>query len=479
MTAKELFDNVYQKAIEFGMLAKNDRDTIIDTKGNAIVRENLFDISFHEETAYFGFLSPEEDTKGPYSDFSFVVFPNNETEVSACIVCLGVGSLGFKNDFHLASHPGLRRNFIKLNHKDAFFKTSFADIETTASDLIKRVNTDYVALKNVISRYKTVLPAARIVKLDSKNPLVEEEAMKVVFQWLATYAKMREWGTAEQKDIIKDTLTSLSALGTEKEQTEIIKLLEHRQFVVLQGAPGTGKTWNALQIAQGYNKCFFDQFHAETTYSDFVCGIEPILDEASGSTKFIRKKGILCEALEYASEHPEQSVLLIIDEINRANLSNVLGPVFFLFENNSEGRNVSIEINGKWYKSIPKNLHVLATMNTADRSLAVVDFALRRRFVWYTLRPHAIEVKAKGLRFFEKKFQLFADIFFDYATDDELNLQPGQSYFIAANKDAMKNRLIYELMPLIKEYLAEGYMLSAKNAFYDLFVKETGKLLYE
>ena len=477
MTAEDLFKKVYDKAIEFGMVAKNERDKIIDTKGNTIVRENISS-AFMDETAFFGFISPEEDTRGAYSDFSFVVFPNNEKNVSACIVCLGVGSLGFKNDFHLASHPGLRRNFIKLNHKDAFFKTSFADIETTASDLLKRVNADHPDLTNVIDKYKTVLPAARIVEFpDSEDPLVEEEAMKVVFQWLATYAKMRDWGLAKHKNEVKKTLKTLPTSVKVDEQKDIISLLNHRQFVVLQGAPGTGKTWNALQIAQNYDKCFFDQFHAETTYSDFVCGIEPTLG-ASGSTTFKPKIGILCQALKYARKHPKQSVLLIIDEINRANLSNVLGPVFFLFENNSEGRDVSIKINGKPYTSIPKNLHVLATMNTADRSLAVVDFALRRRFVWYTLRPHAIKV-ASPYTFYKDEFQLFADIFFDYATDDELNLQPGQSYFIAADDAAMKDRLIYELMPLIKEYLAEGYMLSAKNAFCDLFLKETGKLLYE
>lgn len=472
MTAKELFDKVYQKAIDFGMVAKNNGATITNVKGNVIVRENLFPISFVDGTAFFGFLSPEEDTTGAYSDFSFVVFPDNKDNVSACIVCLGVGSLGFKNDFHLASHPGLRRNFIKLTHADAFFKTSFADIETTASDLLKRVNADHPDLTNVISIYKTVLPAARIVEFkDSEEP---EDPMEVVFRWLATYAKMRDWGLAKHKNEVKKTLKTLPTSVKVDEQKDIISLLNHRQFVVLQGAPGTGKTWNALQIAQNYDKCFFDQFHAETTYSDFVCGIEPAL-EASGSTKFIRKKGVLCEALEYAQAHQDQSVLLIIDEINRANLSNVLGPVFFLFENNSGGRTVSIKIGDNEYPSIPANLHVLATMNTADRSLAVVDFALRRRFVWYTLRPHPIKVAG----FDKQTFQLFADIFFDYATDEELNLQPGQSYFIAASPDEMKERLIYELMPLIKEYLSEGYMLKAKNAFCDLFIKETGKLLYE
>ena len=79
-------------------------------------------------------------------------------------------------------------------------------------------------------------------------------------------------------------------------------------------------------------------------------------------------------------------------------------------------------------------------------------------------------------------YNKFANIFFQYATDDELNLQPGQSYFIVSKQEAnkeMKERMIYELMPLIKEYLAEGYLLKAKDSFCDLFLKETGKLMYE
>ena len=82
----------------------------------------------------------------------------------------------------------------------------------------------------------------------------------------------------------------------------------------------------------------------------------------------------------------------------------------------------------------------------------------------------------------KETYDKIADIFFEYASDDELHLQPGQSYFIVPsdNKDAeMKDRLIYELMPLIKEYLAEGYLLKAKDSFCDLFLKETGRLMYE
>lgn len=86
------------------------------------------------------------------------------------------------------------------------------------------------------------------------------------------------------------------------------------------------------------------------------------------------------------------------------------------------------------------------------------------------------------MAFIKKVYNKFADIFFEFATDEELNLQPGQSYFIVSkdNKDEeMKERMIYELMPLIKEYLSEGYLLKAKDSFCDLFLKETGKLMYE
>ena len=105
--------------------------------------------------------------------------------------------------------------------------------------------------------------------------------------------------------------------------------------------------------------------------------------------------------MKYAKEHDKEKVLLIIDEINRANLSNVLGPIFYLFEHKMDKSNVEIEISpGFKINKLPDNFSVIATMNTADRSLAVVDFALRRRFAWYTLKPKAI----KSNQFFKEDF---------------------------------------------------------------------------
>ena len=476
MTAEELFDKVYAQAKLMGMDQKNEGHQIVNTKGNTIVRNNLQGNAFTDGAAYWGFLNPEEETSGQYSDFSFVVFPDSQTEVKTCVVCLGVGSSGFRNDYHLAALPGIRRMFLKLKGKNTFFKASFDDIESTSTDLLNEINTSDPQLTTVIKRYKTVLPASCIVRPQ------EENGMDIIYAWLATYAKMRSWATnKEQREAIENALSEISGSEVHTEEDDIKNLLKKRKYIVLQGAPGTGKTYTALNIAKEYDQTFFEQFHAETTFSDFVYGIEPNISKDMLQPQFQAKKGILYQAVEYAIDNKNEKVLLIIDEINRANLSNVLGPVFYLFEYQTGMRKVEISVGDMKLTQLPDNLYVIVTMNTADRSLAVVDFALRRRFAWYTLRPHEIK-PGVGKKFMDKTYKKFADIFFQYATDDELNLQPGQSYFIVGTNgsvDEMKERMIYELMPLMKEYLAEGYLLKAKDAFCDLFLKETGKLMYE
>lgn len=231
----------------------------------------------------------------------------------------------------------------------------------------------------------------------------------------------------------------------------------------------------AKRVAENLGaKTFFTQFHAETSFSDFIFGIRP---ETTGEN--LRYKEILgsfSEALNYSIENDKEKVILIIDEINRANLSNVLGPVFYLFEHKLDISNVEIEITPKLkVKKLPDNFSVIATMNTADRSLAVIDFALRRRFAWYSLKPMAIESN----NFFNEDFSRFQEIFYWYASSSELNLQPGQGYFIADSDDEMKNRIRYEIYPLIKEYLQEGLLRNAKEEFNDFFSKRINKSLFE
>ena len=140
-----------------------------------------------------------------------------------------------------------------------------------------------------------------------------------------------------------------------------------------------------------------------------------------------------------------------------------------------DSTNVEIEISpGFTVNSLPENLFVIATMNTADRSLAVVDFALRRRFAWYSLKPKAIASK----KFFKDDFNKIHEIFEWYASSSELSLQPGQGYFLADSDAEMQNRIQYEIFPLIKEYLEEGLLRSAKEEFNNYFAARINRTLF-
>lgn len=478
MKATELEEKVWEKAQEFGIITQALKDN--GTKRgsiNATKRSNISSLSFTDAKAYFGYVRPEEAPSGAYYDLSFVVFPQNES--GKCVVSIVVGSAGYQRDYDLASTAGTRRMFARLTKNDgySFIKNDFTDIDSSVKDLQEKVaeEEDLNPLQTVIGTYAKVILASRIVDPDT------EDGLNVIYAWLAQYAKLRNWGTKaqikEQDKALKPYLNSRPV----DIQKDIQKLLKNRRFVVLQGAPGTGKTYNALKISEHYEKTHFIQFHAETTYSDFVEGIRPKLNDTTLS--YESTKGELVNAIETAlkPENRNKRVLLIIDEINRANLANVLGPVFYLFENQAGPRQVKLKVAGMDLDQLPPNLDVIATMNTADRSLAVVDFALRRRFAWYTIRPQ--EIKADDDHIFHSElFVRFCEIFDRYATDDELNLQPGPSYFLTPKDDAyeiMNDRMVYEIMPLVKEYLAEGLMRKAADSFAQLFYEKTGKYLYE
>lgn len=473
MTAHELEKRINEKALEFGLFTQTMKDKE-NKRGvpNAVIRSNIK--SFNEGKCYFGYVRPEEAPSGAYYDLSFVVLPQEFD--GKCVISIGVGSAGFQRDYDLVSTAGTRRLFCRLAKPDgnSFIKNDFTDIETPIKELQDKIANDEELqdLSSVIETYKTVLLASRIV-----DP---EKEFDVIAAWLAQYAKLRNWGTKKsQRNEQNKAISKCANKKTIDIQSNIKHLLKNRRFVVLQGAPGTGKTYNALEISKTYYKTHFIQFHAETTYSDFVEGIRPVLEKEN--LGYEKVKGVLVKAIESALEDARRRVLLIIDEINRANLANVLGPVFYLFEDQTGTRNVTLEVGGHKLEKLPENLDVIATMNTADRSLAVVDFALRRRFAWYTIQPQRIEPD-ENQQFHEDLFNRFCEIFERYASDEELNLQPGPSYFLTPKENAetiMKERMIYELMPLIKEYLAEGLMKKAADSFAQLFYEETNKYLYE
>ncbi|MNT05895.1 5-methylcytosine-specific restriction enzyme B [compost metagenome] len=315
------------------------------------------------------------------------------------------------------------------------------------------------------------MPVCQIV-----NDPESKEGKEIIAAFVAGYAKLRDWpSNKDHRKAISEALEPFLKIKEIDESKEIENLLNERRFIVLQGPPGTGKTRTAKLVSANIKaKSFFTQFHAETSFSDFIYGIRP--DVKSKELNYKESLGSFTEALKYAIEHETEKTVLIIDEINRANLSNVLGPIFYLFEHKMEDSNIEIEIHpGFRINQLPKNFNVIATMNTADRSLAVVDFALRRRFAWYSLKPKPINSK----QFYKEDFNRIQEIFDWYATSNELSLQPGQGYFISSSDEEMNNRIKYEIFPLIKEYLQEGLVRNAREEFNNYFTTRINQSLFE
>jgi 5-methylcytosine-specific restriction enzyme B len=459
-------DNIRQfikeKAEQFGAKIENEFNKPY------VERNNTGQDALKDNGAYFGFIHPEEETSGPFHDFSLTIFPNEINK--PWLVCLGIGSSGFKNDYELATYPGLRRFFSKLVDDRGFCKSDFSDIETSLPKTITG-NEDLQHIKNTIKTYTKVLPVCQIVD----NP-ESQEGKQIIEAFVAGYAKLRDWpSNQDHRKAIADALVPFIKTESIDESEEIKSLLNERKYLVIQGPPGTGKTRTAKEIAEKLEAItIFTQFHAETTYSDFIFGIRP--DITDQNLKYKEIPGSFIIALNEAIKNQKQKVVLIIDEINRANLSNVLGPIFYLFEHKMDKSNVEIEISpGFKIKKLPENFFAIATMNTADRSLAVVDFALRRRFAWYTMKPKPISSK----QFYKNDFVKFQEIFEWYAPSNELSLQPGQGYFLADSDEEMKNRIRYEIYPLIKEYLQEGLLRNAKEEFNNYFATRINKALFE
>lgn len=464
--------NKIEKTIEFVKeLAKNFGAKNEDVLNDYVFRNNTKKDALNQGGAFFGLISPEEEPSGPYHDLSMVIFPDKDNR--PWLISLIVGSLGFKNDYELANLPGVRRIFSSIVSESGFCKTSFLDIE---SSLPRKLTSKIPNLGKTLKNYSKLQLASEII-WDPES----DTGRKIIAGFIAAYAQLRNFpGNAEQRKVVSKTISEISRIKNVNDEEEALRLVLKRKFVIIQGAPGTGKTRLAKIISQKLDaETFFTQFHAETSYSDFIYGIKP--DIEAKEVTYIEQRGIFYESLKKAQEDPEKKVVLIIDEINRANLSNILGPIFYLFEYQSEEKETLVEIDiGGNYKVnvIPSNYYVICTMNTADRSLAVVDFALRRRFAWYTLKPHLIKITDKN-KFFKEDFLAFSDIFNWYASSEELPLQPGQAYFIAETEEEMKDRIKYELLPLTREYLAEGILVNAKDEFAKYFYDRIGEVLFE
>lgn len=269
---------------------------------------------------------------------------------------------------------------------------------------------------------------------------------------------------SKPKGYIKDNFLQ-EVYITENEYDKLVKLITEKKNIILQGSAGVGKTYAAKRLAYSIigeidkARVKMIQFHQSYSYEDFIMGYRP------NENGFELKEGVFYNFCKEAEEDEGNKYFLIIDEINRGNISKIFGELFMLIENDKRGEGEALELIYKEDEKffVPKNLYIIGLMNTADRSLAMLDYALRRRFAFYDMKPafdsdqfKEYQKKLNNNKFdslIEKVKELNKEILEDGSLGEGFCI--GHSYFcnLETIKDDKLSLIVeFELIPLLKEY---------------------------
>ena len=242
----------------------------------------------------------------------------------------------------------------------------------------------------------------------------------------------------------------------------LTELLEAKNNVILQGAPGVGKTFAAKRLAYSImgqkdtSRVAMVQFHQSYSYEDFIQGYRP------SKEGFELENGAFYKFCKEAEEDNERPYFFIIDEINRGNLSKILGELMMLIEKDKRGEKIKLLYSNEWF-TVPQNVRIIGMMNTADRSLALMDYALRRRFAFFDFAP---AFSSEGFKNYlaeknspklESLITVVESLNNTISSDESLGdgFRIGHSYFCTDDEitdEWLKSVVEYEVIPLIKEY---------------------------
>jgi 5-methylcytosine-specific restriction protein B len=431
-----------------------------------------------DQASYAGWILAENPSSGPYQGTSFVWFPGDGGSVAILVV----GTAGFGPDIHILGRPGHRRRLqalARLHGNRLWVKPDPLDLNSTLPEATWR---NWPAIEAGLRTYNqpggAVIYAAVAV---ADGSTAEREAVEDLMDLFAYEHRVRMKGAVRERwDGRRSAM--LGKLFPQRTEAEVSGLLDDRRFVVLQGPPGTGKTRMALAAARKHGEPTIVQFHPARTYEDFVIGLAPV--PAENGLRFDVRKGDLLRANDAAKGRTH---VLVIDEINRGDLARVLGEAIFLFESGDPDRTIELphghDRNDRKLR-LETGLQVLGTLNTADRSIAHLDIAIRRRFAFLDMWPDLDVVNAEGIPVSIASFEDALDTFTEYVDEAGLNLVPGHAYFLDPRPDLaplqreqrVRRRLEHELLPLLTAYVDERLLGPATCEIQGLVERTAARL---
>lgn len=319
-----------------------------------------------------------------------------------------------------------------------------------------------------IQKWWTPNDNSTCIKVETEDKeLFEETILKPYFD-MTVSGLFGDENPLQKPDVVKTKYTKedfLSKVYMTEERYDVLEaLLRNKKNVILQGAPGVGKTFTAKKLAYAMmgevddSRIEMVQFHQNYSYEDFIMGYRP------AGADFKLTDGIFYRFCQTAANYSDKEVFFIIDEINRGNMSKIFGELLMLIEKDYRGTTATLAYSGMPF-SVPENLYIIGMMNTADRSLAMIDYALRRRFSFFEMEPG---FNSEGFTnyqnaFGNETFNALIDqikLLNKEITEDKSlgrGFQIGHSYFcgreeLGCTDEWMRSVVEFDILPMLSEY---------------------------